>query len=338
MGVNMSGATFIYKIAGGSIYVIGSATSLTTGTIALVNGHVISLAATVTGDGLTTSTITCQFYDVTAGNALLGTITYTDTTTAELVTGGRVGLSGLLSPGSPSPPAFLQYTKVVVYSDTAYTTPVVPFGLIGDSLEYGINVTRGPVGEIQARILTCRTGGAKRYMAINQGQGGSQTSDWLPTDGKGYLSNAIATLQALGAQIVQVNLGSNDARLSVTAATWLANMQTIINYVAAQMPGVPIIVNCPPFFDASRFIAAGNASALNTNAIIGTYIVAAASLTGCTVGDKYAYTAFQAYDFMWLSDGGHPNDQGAPQLAILRANAAFPANPSAGGAHLMRRF
>jgi hypothetical protein len=107
----MSGATFIYKIAGGSIYVIGSATSLTTGTIALVNGHVISLAATVTGDGLTTSTITCQFYDVTAGNALLGTITYTDTTTAELVTGGRVGLSGLLRL-EKSRPAFLRVVRV----------------------------------------------------------------------------------------------------------------------------------------------------------------------------------------------------------------------------------
>jgi hypothetical protein len=120
------------------------------------------------------------------------------------------------------------------------TTPslgALKLGAVGDSITAGTN--GNPFGE----TLTTLTSLGYTVTSSNQAISGTSTGDWAA--GGSYLTNAIAAFTAAGVTIVQVMLGTNDARTpnSFSAATHHANMAGIVAALVAA--GFKVIIHKP---------------------------------------------------------------------------------------------
>jgi lysophospholipase L1-like esterase len=299
----------IDRLSGGN----GTVTTLISSpTVSVATGHVYSLDLTATGDGSTTTTLTGVVKDVTAGTTF-ATVSNSDTT-QELQSGGRVsiGVYDGVSGGST-----YSYSSVQIYSDTAlsYGSPTY-LGFMGDSLTYGLSTTLQTVPDLFSRILNSQTL-SQRYVPINMGFSGAKTADWLNSSPTGYMNAFVKNMNALGSKTVFITLGSNDALAGVTAATWLSNMQSIVAYLQAQIPGVTIYFDFPPYFDWVRFNNAFGTGSAASLPLLRTYNYAALVSSGVIIGDTTANQTFADLNYQGLTDGGHPSDQGVPELMFL---------------------
>ncbi len=150
-------------------------------------------------------------------------------------------------------------------------------------------------------------GAAHGAMALgrNQHEGRSGfTSGQIDTALAGYIT-AIATVQ----DVCVIGLGTNDAQNAVAAATFIANMQSIIGKLKAVYPLCKIVVsNIPTLVNVTH-----EATAATYRALLGTLTSVDAivdDVTGLNTGTM-------------LADGVHPNSLGydllaSRRLAILR--------------------
>jgi lysophospholipase L1-like esterase len=303
----------ISKVTGGS----QTTTVLTTGAVTYTAGHTYSVSLQATGAGATTTSLTAVLTDVTS-STIVSTLNTTDASSIELQSGGRVGL-GVYNTVTQSMTA----SAVQIYSDTAVPYTPQYIGFLGDSLTYGLSSTLQTVPDLFCRILNSLSL-TQHYVPINMGFSGATAANWLPGAGTGYMAAFIQNMNALGCKTVVITLGSNDAIAGVTAATFQANLTSIIQYLQAQIPGVQIMVNQPPYFDWVRFqFAFNNGSTAAALPLLRTYpyaTVAASTGTATSpvvLGDTAGNTTFQYLNYQGLTDGGHPSDQGVPELMFL---------------------
>ncbi len=296
---------YLAKITGGNntVTTLGTPSSVTP-----TSGHVYTIDLQATGDGATTTSLTGVVKDITASTTL-ATVTATDTS-QELQSGGKVGIACYNATGSGT----LSFSQAVVYSDTALPFTTQYIGFLGDSLTYGLSTTLQTVPDMFCRVLSARSTNV-RYVPVNMGFSGATTALWQNGNSSGYMAAFIQNCNALGCKTILTTLGSNDALQSVTAATWLTNMQAIITYVNSQISNAKIIFNFPPYLDWVRFNLAFGSGSAATLPLLRTYNYAA--LTGCTIGDTVANQTFANVDFYGLTDGGHPSDQGVATLMFL---------------------
>lgn len=321
--IKSNGATQLFAVVGGNPTQIG-----TTVTATIVATHALILDLTVTGDAATTTSFTFTVTDASTAT-VIATVTGTNTSAAFLLYGGVVGISSNTANSTFN----IGFSKVQIYSDVAYTTPLTYLGFIGDSTTSGVKTTIQSASEAVGRILSARQS-SRRYVSLNAGQPSSATADWLSASATTYLTNAVAYFNAIGATTIAISLGLNDARSSIVTATHIANMQAIINYVNANVTGAKIIVNSPLPIDVTRF---GGGYPANSNSLLSGYVAQYGTLTGATIGDQTAVTSFFPQTLTATADGVHPGDAGVPIVASLWANAIVPTS-IAPGARFIRRF
>ena len=131
------------------------------------------------------------------------------------------------------------------------------------------------------------------------------------------MANALAAFAKYSTTTVSIMLGTNDANINGTvAATYQANMQTIINTLVAN-GFTTVILNQPPYLKTQNIAGA--------NTLLGTYNGAMSNLVTANpgvvvLGDTTAYGVFQTNAATYYqADGVHPNDTGATALAALWA-------------------
>lgn len=271
----------------------------------------------------------------------------------------RPGLSGLTPVDRSTRPSktyqyFMKQTDssgASVYTNIQAATSASIVGcFIGDSITAGFdttpgtgtigNATGGPLGGTVGNVQTflkafCQAG---TVTISNSGVGGTATSDWTSTAGGSNWSNAVTAFTGAGLNstngFIMSTFGANDAstNYNITTAQYLSNYQTIIANAKSAFPGVPIIINCPPWYNGP---AHGAPLSATTMLLMQTYTAAIAELVDNVIvfqGDVQGITIFNASnDAQLLFDHLHPNDAGAIQLgfawtlAILRV--MFPGLP-----------
>lgn len=117
---------------------------------------------------------------------------------------------------------------------------VVRVGMIGDS----ITATAG--GSPYFCLAVSRAFGHREIMALNAGQSGSRTDDWLP--GGPYYTSALSSfVDSTHTPYVQIMLGSNDSAAAHkdSAATYLANLKAIVADLTSK--GFKVLIHQPPY-------------------------------------------------------------------------------------------
>ena len=249
-----------------------------------------------------------------AGNILAGktTLSLTDTT----VTNGTLYYYKIVDTDSTATPQTVASNPLGTFAPKAVYTLCA----IGDSITQGIG-SSSPLTYLPA-LLAQAIAGALPFTTVNnvnRGISGDSTGDWV--SGGTILAPAITACKAAATTHYIIMLGTNDGRLSVSAATWLANMNNIVAYINAQDPGKPIVLNQPPYVDYLRI---GAPYTIQENNSLVSYAAQYASVTGTNVyiGDTKAFTYFSAPNNYLLSgDGVHPNDTGYGLLSTLQAQA-----------------
>lgn len=184
----------------------------------------------------------------------------------------------------------------------------VKIGFIGDSITEGV-FTTAPPPSVVADLLT---GHGLTVTTDNQGHGGAKTADWVPGAGSGYLTTAKAAFASAGVRLVHVMLGTNDAGVSVSAATWRANMIALLDDLVTS--GYLPVVSGATGTDESP-----------VNAFLVQYAAEIPTLcNGVTVwrGDSAGYPYFIAHPP--AVDGVHPDTTQAALLAGLWAAVLRP--------------
>ena len=323
------------------------------------------LVGTLTPGGIkpvtTAGTITLNGQSGQGGTAPYAYQWYKTTSAdAQIVAGNLVtGATGLVLVDSTATPG-TRYAYALTTVDSAATPATVkalswsaaPSTVtnwlgIGDSIMLGINTS--VVSEAQAFVNQLNAMlWPQKHTIINRGVQGVATGDWLQAAGANLLVPAVAAAIAGGVTSVMILLGTNDARQGITPATYLSNMNAIIAYIKAQIAGVKIYVNVPPFVDALR---AGTPFTVAGLVVQDSYVaqIQALAATNVYVCDQTAQSFFSQHDLDMLADGVHPNDTGASVLGGLWAKGVIIASqqgygmavatplPTA-GSRLFRRF
>lgn len=282
----------------------------------------------------------------------------TTTADAQTIAGNLVtGATGLVLTDSTATPG-TRYAYAFTTVDSAATpatvkalswsaapSTVTNWLAIGDSITLGIQTS--VVSEAQAFVNQLNALlWPQKHTIINRGVQGIATADWLQAAGANLLVPAVAAAVAGGVTNVLIMLGTNDARNSVTAATYLSNMNSIIAYIKTQIAGVKVYVNVPPFVDPLRAGAPFTVAGL---VFQDSYVAQIQSLASSTVfvGDQTGQSFFAQHDLDMLADGVHPNDTGTPVLGGLWAKGYIvgsqqgygsTSTAQASGTRFIRRF
>lgn len=265
---------------------------------------------------------------------------------ATLVAGesGRVATFSGLTPGTV-------YHALCVVSDgsttaTTFRRPVVVSGLaplralrIGDSTEDAnastpsfpdwINGQPGPPSRHMASILRSRLG-PRAVAIVNRAISGTRTADWAA--GSANLTAALAAFAAAGAVAgdwVLVRLGVNDGQSAVPAATYRANMASIVGACAGA--GYKVQLDCPTWREPGQF--AENTSLTfdeATTPYLLSYLPALDSLadgSAAFAGDRRSFAATATAPTAFLNrttalpGGIHETVDGAVMMAANSASA-----------------
>ena len=186
-------------------------------------------------------------------------------------------------------------------------TPLPPglgplkIGFIGDSITAGTN------GNSVQGATALLSGLGYTVTAVNRGISGTSTADWLPANGNGYFSNALGAFTAASVTIVQIMLGTNDARTpnSFTAAQHSANMALIVS--ALKAAGLQVVIH-KPIYTAPY---ANSTWPADPSTVYKQYFAANMKLVdGSFVfeGDTGAFSYFY-HNPTYLADGIHPLNQ-----------------------------
>jgi lysophospholipase L1-like esterase len=208
------------------------------------------------------------------------------------------------------------FSNQVIGALSVPTTPIplpyqggpVVLAYIGSST-WAINQGSGQVPSLIDQDLRASHPGIA-LTTINGAVAGAKTSDFLP--GTSLNNSVKAALQAsTGYKVLRLMIGSNDAAAGVPAATWLANMQSIIND-ALTWPVDQIILE-----EIGLRLDGGNA----TLDLIRQYNAARSSLAGGKVvlGTAYSYEDESTHLNTLSSDNIHQTDAGQQILAANQA-------------------
>ncbi len=144
------------------------------------------------------------------------------------------------------------------------------------------------------------------YTVANEGVSGTTSAD-----GAAFINSTLSAYP--NANYYLILYGTNDASISVSKATYKANMQTIIDRIKAGGK-IPFLAKVP-FATASGF---SDASIRDYNTAIDELV--ADPLNGISVVPPDFYTWFQSHQSQ-LADGIHPNGTGYQSMATLWFNA-----------------
>ena len=219
----------------------------------------------------------------------------------------------------------------------------VVIGCIGDSITYGYLYSgrADPCAGMAADLSTMT--GTSDYSSYNAGRIGSTSANWTTSGelpgGGGNVSTVVPAMLAAGVSVVQIMIGTNDARTPVVSqSTYQSNLTNIIGTIEADGIG-KIILHYPPYINTNTggwTIALADPALLTYQAAIRE--VAARDplhvLIGDTrahpcvdpshvlIGDTTAYAWFEANP-SYQSDGVHPLAAGYAVLEKLWATALY---------------
>ena len=197
--------------------------------------------------------------------------------------------------------------------------PPVPLkiGWIGDSITASST-------NVKKTITLLAAAGVPVASSTNRGVSGSATtktkSGWHPDVEGGYYAKALESFKTDGVNILMLMLGTNDAQAyNVPKDAYIANLDALLTRLAADLPGVPVILNTPSL--ASRII---NTDPNNTQiAFVDATDQLVARHPNALRGDRdmtvWSYLHYDEY-----ADDIHPNEQGTDSqsrywaAAILR--------------------
>ena len=346
---NVSTANFVGKIYGFRIwqngalvrdlvpaaqYVCGAA-SASYGFYDNVSGDFLT-AAGLTGDQVVTPpaclsapidlSLTPAKNNIAYGQTATFTLTDDEAQTVALSDGGA---GGTFNPATATLSAANNYTASVTYTPPAagnFTITAMPtsgdaltsslfvspysttIGFIGDSITVGTTCNSGNPTAVQVATDTLGAG----FSGVNLGKSGATTASRLSE------YNTAIKPNLSGVDVVQIMLGTNDAKASVgiTADIYKNNMQTLINNLKAD--GVRLVIlNYPPaLFSTSGGWDAGSPSLLAQ--FVAKIDELVAENGGFVVlGD----TAANTWSSGALCDGVHPTAAGYNTLGQLWAGA-----------------
>lgn len=208
------------------------------------------------------------------------------------------------------------------YSNLVYgnlwQAPLV-FGAIGDSILAGYLVTAGqePPTLLVDRLAKL-TKQRKVSLGSNSASAGSTTANWLIGSGSNLLAPAEAAFSSASVTDIVLMLGTNDARSSVSAATYGSNLSAICTHLLANVGTLARVWLCYPPWSTDT----GTLTAARYQLLTDYQSQIDSLVNGTTIrqGDRLAMDYFAAHTSE-LSDGIHPSDTGAASLALLQANA-----------------
>lgn len=230
------------------------------------------------------------------------------------------------SPSTSDP--FNVYTIVVTDAtpqsvrtvDLVMQTRTAPFcvGFIGDSITADTVHSGTTAPTIYFAQAMQHAYGLNTVTVVNQGQPGSTTGSWLPTDPGNGLVNAVTAFNAASPKVskICIMLGTNDARdidnNRIPSSTLVSNLNTIISYLFAHVTDLDLVVlNCPPYSAPGALF--GSPPAQWSELSVGllqdyrTAIIAMDNGTTVRVGDTtlFGYMAEQVITDI-TEDGVHP--------------------------------
>lgn len=237
------------------------------------------------------------------------------------------GFCGLLVYGNAN-----SSTTLNIQGANLYTRPPSrTIGFVGDSLyvtkadaTYPPDLIASP-DTLDQMVCTNLIGLTGRLCTSNnQAISGKSSVDWAAP--ASILATAVSAL--VGVTVINVRIGTNDARAAVltSKATYKANMITILTALAAV---APVVVHYPVWFQAG---VAGGLWTGSGQALFDQYAQAideilASGIVGIYQGDRSTLENYQRM-FLSLSQGnndGHPNYRGYEALACKDAVATCSA-------------
>lgn len=313
-----------------------------------------SISWTTNGTG-GVAPITYQLYrqSIPSSSIAGATLVYTGTTPSYIDDPGDYGLYYYVVKATDSTGQTIQNLLYPGQKQKSYA-----LFAIGDSRTMGINAdyTAGgdPITQL-AYQLDAKLGNAN-WNIINRGASGAMASHWIPgnttyggtqanggtrypfTTGQSLFDTAMSAFDTAlagypaGTKVYfNIMLGANESTITqrVPVATYIANMQTVINGIKAHnFPGFAgIIIHCSyysvPYWDPAHvsYDELSNYLMIQYNAAISQLV----DNTTVFMGDQNAYKFFAAFAQGSLGllniDGVHPTDMGYSAQATLWAQA-----------------
>lgn len=208
---------------------------------------------------------------------------------------------------------------------------------IGDSITFGpfdSGSSAAPPGQAALTLKQIRS--LKTADCINSGVSGATTDDWVTASGVPAISTVVASAIAAGATFAHLMLGTNDAKNSVTPATFIANILNICGQILTA--GLPTVVSYIIYCQPPGLNGSWPDSAV---ALIQQYNEQIAAIwNGTTIlkGDTLGFIIFGENPAL-LEDLTHPTDPGNTVLGTLWAQAIDRAlNPSGNSNPLVPGF
>ncbi len=218
-------------------------------------------------------------------------------------------------------------TSNIIYGNL-WAAPII-LGAVGDSILFGYNLS---AGQDPPTITVARLGRLTKQRRVTLGSNSAvsatTTGDWA-TDSGGILTTAESAFVSASVTVVEIMLGTNDARSGVTAATLASNLTTLITHLLGHVGTLlRVWLHYPPWSPDTIATSLANAKLLSD------YKAQIDSLVnGTTIrqGDKLAQEFFAAHVSEFQVDGVHPNATGAADLGLLHANAMDAGLNGSGG-------
>jgi lysophospholipase L1-like esterase len=206
-------------------------------------------------------------------------------------------------------------------AETPPSSKPIIIGCLGDSITQGIGASaQVPACAQLPKFLNKFQSITATFTSINLGISGTTTADWRP--GGSILHDAIAAMTAANVNVVQIMLGTNDAKVAVSTSPtgYSSNLQAII--VALMDAGFTTVILHEPIYISQ---AAGQWDLVTSNALIQQYGSAITTLALANAqhvfdGDHLGYEWFRV-NTADSADGIHPNDNGHVSLGFLWAMA-----------------
>jgi lysophospholipase L1-like esterase len=223
------------------------------------------------------------------------------------------------------------------------TAQNVVIGCIGDSITYGYLYSgrADPCATMAADLNTMT--GTSNYSSYNAGRIGSASANWTTSGelpgGGGNVTTVAPAMVAAGVSVVQIMIGTNDAKTPVVSqSTYQSNLSNIIGVIEAN--GISkVILHYQPYINTN---VGGWTTAISDPALL-TYQAAMQAVAAtdpnhvlirdprdypCVdpshvlIGDTTAYEWFEANP-SYQSDGVHPTSDGYTVLGKLWATALY---------------
>ena len=266
-------------------------TSFITGALGITSGIGVILV-----DGVKTGT-----FDASANNSALD---------VKLTLGGGFHTIEYLMPYSQD----VRFTGLVANPTAAFEAVPPRPGIRW--VAYGDSITEGFLASDSFKNYLSLVGAAKNWEVVNMGFG------WRGLKDSGSGGSDGTVIGGLGASIITVLMGYNDAAAGLTAADYRTNLTALVNQVRLASPKIPIYLISPIYTANNQSLLASYRTQIMND-------VATANDSRLFFIDGLALGINAGNAGMYLSDGIHPNDAG---FAVIAANLGPQLSLSRGAA------